>query len=191
MISDASDQLNESILMGRLPNFTSDMANALQNRLVRGVAMQAGGRKGSGDDSIYLVKGKGWVEFAGGAELETERIQTILHEKDYPVKHHKRVSGTRLEFDKAMISIVLNVGGLIHTVGDEGNILDVRMGDLCADPEKADFVRKITESVFRVGKAIGVYSSEETYEGVWATHRETILKNRGHVTSSLKRSGRR
>ena len=87
MISDASDQLNESILMGRLPNFTSDMANALQNRLVRGVAMQAGGRKGSGDDSIYLVKGKGWVEFAGGAELETERIQTILHEKDYPVKH--------------------------------------------------------------------------------------------------------
>ena len=186
MISDASDQLNESRLMGRLPNFTSDMANALQNRIVRGVAMQAGGRKGSGDDSIYLMKGKGWIEFAGCAELEAERIEAILSEKDYPFKHHEHVSGVRLEFDKAMISIVLNVGGLIHTVDEDGNILDVRMGDLCADQDSADFVRKITESVFRVGKAIGVYSSEETYESVWATHRDTILKNRGHVTSSLK-----
>ncbi|MDP6542292.1 MAG: DUF2889 domain-containing protein, partial [Phycisphaerales bacterium] len=186
MINEASDQLNESRLMGRLPNFTSDMANALQNRLVRGVAMQAGGRKGSGDDSVYLVKGKGWIEFAGCAEFEAERIETILSEKDYPFKHHEHVSGVRLEFDKAMISIVLNVGGLIHTVDEDGNILDVRMGDLCADQDSADFVRKITESVFRVGKAIGVYSNEETYESVWSTHRETILKNRGHVTSSLK-----
>ncbi len=186
MISEASDQLNEAILMGRLPNFSSDMANALHNRLVRGVSMQAGGRKGSGEDSVYLVKGKGWIEFASGAELEVERIQAILNEKNYPFKYHKRLSGTRLEFDKAMISIVLNVGGLIHTVGDDGRILDVRMGDLCADSEKTEFVRKITESVFRVGKAIGVYTTEETYESIWAMHRETILKNRGHVTSSLK-----
>ncbi len=186
MISEASDQLNESRLMGRLPNFTSDMANALQNRLVRGVAMQAGGRKGSGDDSVYLVKGKGWIEFAGCAELETERIEAILSEKDYEFIHHNRTSGTRLEFDKAMISIVLNVGGLINTVCEDGSIVDVRMGDLCADPEKTDFVRKITEAVYRVGKAIGVYREDETYESIWSVHRETILKNRGHVTSSLK-----
>ena len=186
LISDASDQLNESILMGRLPHFTSEMSNALQNRLVRGVAMQAGGRKGTPDDSVYLVRGKGWIEFAGGAEFETERIETILTEKDYPFKHHVHVSGTRLEFDKAMISIVLNVGGLIHTVDEDGSILDVRMGDLCADTNKAEFVRKITEAVFLVGKAIGVYRDDETYESVWSPHRNTIMVNRGHVTSSLK-----
>ena len=170
MISEASDQLNESRLMGRLPNFSSDMANALQSRIVRGVAMQAGGRKGSGEDSVYLVKGKGWIEFAGCAELEAERIEAILSDKDYAFIHHKRSSGTRLEIDKTMISIVLNVGGLIHTVDEDGSILDVRMGDLCADEEKTEFVRKITEAVYRVGKAIGVYREDETYESIWSVH---------------------
>ena len=35
------------------------------------------------------------------------------------------VPGTRIEFDKAMISIVLNVGGLIHTVEPDGDLSDL------------------------------------------------------------------
>jgi long-subunit acyl-CoA synthetase (AMP-forming) len=179
-------QLNESMLMDRLPGVTDTMIEVLRDRIVRGISLQAGGRSGSGPDTLYVLERKGSVLFAGGGDADRERIEPILVAHDYPHTHVRGVPGTRIEFDKAMITIVLNVGGLIHTVEPDGELTDLRMGDLCNDPTKAEFIHSTTRAVFDVGVSIGAYGPDETYEDVWAKHRATILKFAGHVTSSLK-----
>ena len=185
-INTYDEQLRESRLMRRLPNLTEDIRRALLARVVRGVSLQAGGRRGGGADTIYVLEREGSVVFAGGGDSERERIEMILTAHDYPFTHARGVPGTRIEFDKATISIVLNVGGLIHTVKPDGELTDIRMGDLCKDDSKADFVHRITRAVFDVGQAVGAYPADAVYEDIWATHRATILAHAGHVTSSLK-----
>jgi long-subunit acyl-CoA synthetase (AMP-forming) len=180
------EQLRESMLMGRLPGMTEEMAALLLDRVVRGISLQAGGRRGSGADTVYLLEKKGSLVFAGGGEAERNRIEEILTAHDYAFIHARGVPGTRIEFDKAMISIVLNVGGLIHTVRPDGELIDLRMGDLCKDPTKAGFVEQVTRAVFDVGRSIGAYPADAVYEEIWAGHRKTIMAFAGHVTSSLK-----
>ncbi|MDP6602483.1 MAG: AMP-binding protein [Phycisphaerales bacterium] len=184
--SEFQSQLNEAILMERLPGVTSEVQAAIEARLVRGISLQAGGRRGSGADTTYLLEKKGSIVFAGGGGFEQERIAAILQAHDYPFTHVPNAPATRIEFDKAMISIVLNVGGLIHMVKPSGECIDLRMGDLCLDQSKDEFVRQITRGVFDVGQANGAYSSDATWEEVWEGHRNIILKNKGHVTSSVK-----
>ncbi|MEE8384732.1 MAG: AMP-binding protein, partial [Dehalococcoidia bacterium] len=180
------EQLHESMLMQRLPGITEPMRDAALQRVVRGIALQAGGRRGSGPQTIYTLERKGTLVFAGGGDAERQRIEEVLTAHDYPAKHAHAVSGTRIEFDKAMISIVLNVGGLIHTVKPDGQLIDLRMGDLCKDPSKADFVNQITRAVFDVGRASGAYPPDADYQPIWAAHRATIMAHVGHLTSSLK-----
>ena len=180
------EQLRESALMERFPGLTEEMHNALLARVVRGISLQAGGRRGSGAETIYALERKGAIVFAGGGEFERERVEAILKAHDYPFTHARGVPGVRIEFDKATISIVLNVGGLIHTVKPDGQLIDLRMGDLCKDPAMSDFVSRVTRAVFNVGKAVGAYPPDAAYEEIWAVHRATILAHSGHVTSSLK-----
>jgi len=180
------EQLRESRLMGRLPGVGEDLSAALLDRVVRGVSLQAGGRRGGGAEAVYVLERKGKVVFAGGGETERERLEAILTGHHYPYHHARKVPGTRVEFDKAMISIVLNVGGLIHMVRPDGELIDLRMGDLCKDPTKAEFVERITRALFDVGQAAGAYPREATYEEIWSEHRATILAHADHVTSSVK-----
>jgi long-subunit acyl-CoA synthetase (AMP-forming) len=186
MMSTYREQLQESILMRRLPEAADDMVAALLDRVVRGVSFQAGGRRGSGADTVYILERKGAVVFAGGGAAERRRVEEILNNHHYPFSCVHNAPGTRIEFDKAMISIVLNVGGLIHTVTEEGALIDLRMGDLCKDPSKAEFVDRITRALFKVGQAAGAYPADAKYEEIWAAHRATILAHADHVTSSLK-----
>lgn len=180
------EQLRESRIMGRLGAFTDAMAAATLDRVVRGVSMQAGGRRGSGPEAAYVLEHKGALAFAGGGETERQRVEAILTAHEYPFRHARGVPGTRVEFDKAMISIVLNVGGLIHMVAPDGELIDLRMGDLCKDPTKAAFVDRVTRAVFDVGKSAGAYPPDADYEVVWSAHRARILADPDHVTSSVK-----
>ncbi|MHC5111222.1 MAG: AMP-binding protein [Planctomycetota bacterium] len=180
------EQLHEAMLLNRLKGVTKQMVDALLERVVRGVSLQAGGRRGSGSDTVYVLENKGTLVFADGGAEARDRIDSILAAHGYPCKQVRGVPGTRIEFDKAMISIVLNVGGLIHTTEPNGKLIDLRMGDLCNDPTKADFVDTVTRAVFEVGQAVGAYPDHLSYTDVWSKHLKTIIANKGHVTSSLK-----
>ncbi len=179
-------QLNEARLMDHLPGVTPEMIEELLNRVVRGVSMQAGGRRGSGPGTVYILERCGQVLFAGGSLSARQRIVDILGAHQYPCRHIPDVPATRVEFDKAMISIVINVGGLIHMVKPDGDLIDLRMGDLCLDPTHAEFVDCITRGVFDVGQAVGAYGAGDTYERVWEGLRSIILAHAKHVTSSVK-----
>lgn len=180
------EQIHESRLMQRLPGVGDNMVPAFIDRVVRGISLQAGGRRGAGRDTVYVLERKGSLLFAGGGDFERDRVDAILDAHAYPATHARGVPGTRIEFDKAMISIVLNVGGLIHMVKPSGELLDLRMGDLCKDPSKAEFVEAVTRAVFDVGRAAGAYPPDATYAEIWQPHRSTILAHAGHVTSSVK-----
>jgi long-subunit acyl-CoA synthetase (AMP-forming) len=179
-------QLRDAALMDRLPGVTPEMIDVLIGRIVRGVSMQAGGRRGSGADAVYILEARGSILFAGGSDEAAGRVGKVMAAHGYTARHIEGAPATRIEFDKAMISIVLNVGGLIHMVGRDGQLIDLRMGDLCLDQTKASFVDQITRAVFSVGRAIGAYGEAERYEDVWAGHRATILAHAKHVTSSVK-----
>ncbi|MFQ5495707.1 MAG: AMP-binding protein, partial [Phycisphaerae bacterium] len=179
------EQLHESVLMGRLGG-GEEMVSALLDRVVRGISLQAGGRRGAGAGTVYVLERKGSLVFAGGSGAARARIEVILGAHGYPYTHARDVPGTRIEFDKAMISIVLNVGGLIHTVKESGELIDLRMGDLCKDPTKKEFVHRVTRAVFDVGLAVGAYPPDAGYDDIWAKHEATIQSFAGHVTSSLK-----
>lgn len=179
-------QLTEAQLLDALPGLTPEVIDALTGRIVRGVSMQAGGRRGSGAETVYILERRGSVLFAGGDARAGERIRDILGARSYPARHIPGVPATRVEFDKAMISCVINVGGLIHMVRPDGDLIDLRMGDLCTDPTHAEFVDRVTRAVFDVGRAAGAYGPADTYERVWEGHRATILAHARHVTSSVK-----
>lgn len=181
-----TEQLTQAALLDRLPGVDEQMIDALINRLVRGISLQAGGRRGAGPKAVYILEPRGSIEFAGGGQAEQDRVAKLLTDRQYPFRHVRDVPPKRIEFDKAMISIVLNVGGLIHAVAPDGELCDLRMGDLCSDPQHATFVQEATKAVFDVGQAAGAYSRVDHYEDVWAEHRATILRFAGHVTSSLK-----
>ncbi len=181
-----ADQLNESKLLGRLPGIDTETTDRIMGRVARGIALQAGGRQGTGPDAVYVLERKGALIFAGGGEMEQQRIATVLSDHDYPFRHIQNVPATRIEFDKAMISIILNVGGLIHVVDEEGALCDLRMGDLVKDEKHSVFVESITRAVFDVGRAVGAYGTEVSYEEVFGEHKATMLKFAGHVTSSIK-----
>ncbi len=185
-VSNFEEQIHESVLMGRLVGVDDAMVQAIIDRIVRGISLQAGGRRGMGKETVYILERKGSLVFAGGGEAEQARIESILNAHRYPFHHTKGVPGTRVEFDKAMISIVLNVGGLIHTVEPSGELNDLRMGDLCQDETKAAFVERVTRAVFNVGLSSGAYPQDACYEDIWAKHRATIMSFAGHMTSSLK-----
>lgn len=180
------EQLRESRMMGRLGVFSDAMTAAVLEHVIRGVSIQAGGRRGTGPEATYVLERKGTLAFAGGGERERQRIDAILKAHEYPFRHVQGVPRTRVEFDKAMISIVLNVGGLIHMVNPDGGLIDLRMGDLCKDPSKAAFVDRITRAVFDVGKAAKAYPPDAEYEKVWSGHHATIIAHADHVTSSVK-----
>ncbi len=180
------DQLHEAVLLDRLGGVSEEMVDALLSRVVRGISLQAGGRRGAGAESVYLLERKGKLVYADGGDEAQNRIETILSAHAYPATQVAGVPGSRIEFDKAMISIVLNVGGLIHVTEESGKLLDLRMGDLCQDPTKAAFVEQLTRAVFDVGKAVGAYPDHASYDDIWAGHRKTILSFAGHVTSSIK-----
>ncbi len=186
MMQTFRNQIRESVLPGRLPQLADDMIRAVCDRVVRGVALQAGTRRGTGTEAVYVIEGKGRIICAGGGDAERDRIISILSERDYPCENIADATGARIEFDKAMISIVLNVGGLIHVVNPDGSLNDLRMGDLCADPSKREFVDEITRAVFEVGRWCGAYTAEDAYDSVWAGGQAIIRKSAGHITSSLK-----
>jgi len=186
VINTYAEQLHEAVLLQRLPTVNEEMRKTLLDRVVRGISLQAGGRRGSGAETIYILERKGSLVFAGGGDAERRSIENILTAHGYPFTHARGVPGTRIEFDKGMISIVLNVGGLIHAVDAEGELVDLRMGDLCKDPTKTEFVEQITRAVFNVGLAAGAYPPETRYQDVWPEHLATILAHAGHVTSSVK-----
>lgn len=179
-------QLNEAALMDRLPGMTPEMIDVLIGRVVRGVSMQAGGRRGSGASAVYILEARGSIHFAGGSAAAASRVNEVLAAHGYTGRHIAGVPATRVEFDKAMISIVLNVGGLIHMVRDDGALIDLRMGDLCTDITKKEFVDRVTRAVFDVGRAIGAYGPADSYDAVWGGHRAIILAHADHVTSSVK-----
>jgi long-subunit acyl-CoA synthetase (AMP-forming) len=180
------EQLVEASLLDRLPGVTQEMIDVLLARLIRGVSLQAGGRRGSGAGTVYIKQPKGSIVFSGGGQDAQDRVEAVFSEHGYPAVRIRGAPASRVEFDKAMISIVLNVGGLIHAVRDDGEIIDLRMGDLCLNPAHEEFVRTITRAVFDVGRSCGAYDPDDDYDAIWSEHRATILRSAGHVTSSLK-----
>ncbi|MCH7870770.1 MAG: hypothetical protein IID33_03630, partial [Planctomycetes bacterium] len=91
------EQLRESVLLRRLPDVDEEIVAALLDRVVRGISLQAGGRRGSGADTVYILERKGTLVFAGGGDFEQRRISVILSNHGYPATHARHGPGTRIE----------------------------------------------------------------------------------------------
>src|SRR6185503_20162600 len=115
------ERLEESTLLGRLPDLWPEIMPRIIGRLLRGVTIQTGLRDGSGADVVYHPGPSGITRLAGGDEAVRERAWRILSERGVWIELAKHSSATRLEFDKAMVNLTANVLGQLYAIDAAGS----------------------------------------------------------------------
>ena len=182
------EKLEESILMGRLPDLWPDHMPIIVGHLLRGVTFQTGIRQGTGGETIYYPGARGISVLAGGSEAVRHRCATLLSQLGGWFDESPKVSPTRLEFEKAIANLTSNLLGLIYAFDDEGNFAPLTVGDILL-PERETDVRELVLRVVEVGRVVKVFAPTEDAEAVFQHVRERMRSVQGHVPSSLQSIG--
>ncbi len=177
--------IEESIAFGRLPELWPDRMPRLVGKLLRGVTIQTGQRDGDGAAAIYRPGQSGRTQITGGDALNRARIVELLGSLGGSVEMAAHTSATRVEFDKALINLCVNLLGQLHAIDDAGRFRTMTIREIL-DEEGTGETRELAGHVIAVGRAVGVYAAEED---AGALHTQMIEGARlvlDHVPSSLQ-----
>jgi hypothetical protein len=176
--------LEESTLLGRLPDLWPDMMPNLVGRLFRGVTLQTGQRLGSGNDAIYVPGPPGLTRLSGTDRKGCAQLSDQLKKLGLLTEAQNSISPTRLEFDKALVNLTSNLLGQITALRPDGIFRPKRVRDVYC-PENAATVQAMTEVIWRTGKSVNAYC-EETIDDL-STMLEKITSNHAdHIPSGLQ-----
>lgn len=179
------EKLEESTLFGRLPDLWPELMPEIVSHLLRGVTMQTGLREGSGAGTTYRPGPAALTRIAGGSARLRQRAVEILTGRGGWYEDAADGSPTRIEFDKGLVNITCNLLGQIQAIDDAGNFRALNVGEILGGENEAEAAR-LTAHVVAVGRAVKVYSADETSERVLETMYGTSRLHRGHVPSSLQ-----
>lgn len=179
------EKIEEATVYGRLPDLWPDVMPRIVGRLLRGVTIQTGVREGSGPDAIYRPGPSGLTQLAGGGDATRRRVHALLAGKGAWVELAADESPTRLEFNKAMINLVCNLLGQIYSIDSTGRFRTMRVDDIVT-PDHEPEMRRLAETVLRVGKAVKVFDKDEAFEPVFQRVLHGCDRHRQHVPSSLQ-----
>jgi hypothetical protein len=184
------EQLEESTLLGRLPDLWPELMPRIVGRLLRGVTIQTGVRDGIGADAIYQPGPGGITQLAGGDDWFRERAEFVCraHGGWFEVAQHS--SATRLEFDKAMVNLTANLLGQLYAIDEQGRFTLLRVREILMAEHEAR-MRELVEHVFTIGRAVRAYDASDSVEQLFATMMETNQQHYDHVPSSLQWVGLR
>lgn len=147
------ERLEESILLGRLPDLWPDYMPRIVGRLLRGITIQTGVRDGTGADAIYRPGPRGITRLAGGDQKLRERACELLRRRGGWFELARHSSPTRLEFDKALVNLTSNLLGQFYAIDAEGKFKPLRVREIVTverEPEMRDLARHVWE----VGRAV-------------------------------------
>ncbi len=184
------ERLEESTLLGRLPDLWPDVMPRIVGRLLRGVTIQTGVRDGVGVDAIYQPGPSGITRLAGGDTWFRERTAEILcaHGGWFEVAPHS--SATRLEFDKAMVNLTVNLLGQLFAIDEAGRFTPLRVREIVT-PEHERAMRELVVHVLAVGRAVKAYGPTDNVEDLHREMLDTNHQHDDHVPSSLQWVGLR
>jgi hypothetical protein len=184
------ERLEESTLLGRLPDLWPDLMPRIVGKLLRGVTIQTGLRDGSGAGAVYQPGPRGITRLAGGDERVRRRTCELLRERGAWVELARDSSATRLEFDKAMVNLSSNLLGQIYAIDAGGRFLPLRVREIVT-PEREPELRTLMHHVFDVGVAVKAYSANEDFDALFAHVLHTNHEHGEHIPSSLQWLGLR
>jgi hypothetical protein len=124
------EQLEESTLLGRLPDLWPDLMPRIVGRLLRGVTIQTGVRDGGGTEAVYHPGPRGITRLAGGDQKLRERACEMLRARGGWFQLARHSSATRLEFDKAMVNLTANLLGQLYAIDPRGHFTPLRVRDI-------------------------------------------------------------
>jgi hypothetical protein len=184
------EKIEESILLGRLPDLWPDLMPGVVGRLMRGVTIQTGAREGIGAEAVYLPGPSGITRLAGGDANLREHGCRILSGKGGWFELAAHSSATRLEFDKAMVNLTTNFLGQLYAIDSRGAFRPLTVGEIMVPAHESD-IRELALHVFAVGKAVKAYGPNEDFEPMFRELKATCRMHEAHVPSSLQWVGLR
>lgn len=179
------ERLEESILLGRLPDLWPDLMPRIVGRLLRGVTIQTGVRDGIGANAVYQPGPRGITRLAGGDQKLRERACELLRGRGAWFELARHSSATRLEFDKAMVNLTTNLLGQFYAIDAQGKFTPLRVREIVIAEHEAE-IRQLAQQVFAVGRAVKAYAADEQFETIFAQMLETTHQHDDHVPSSLQ-----
>ena len=179
------ERLEESTLLGRLPDLWPEFMPRIVGRLLRGVTIQTGTRGGTGADAVYYPGPSGITRLAGGDRQSRERALQIFREHGGWFELAQHSSATRLEFDKAMVNLTANLLGQLYAIDEGGNFRSLRVREIVTREHEPE-MQRLARHVFDVGLAVRAYRPEDDFDTLFAQMLETNHQHDDHVPSSLQ-----
>ncbi|MBL9168921.1 MAG: hypothetical protein JNN07_14370 [Verrucomicrobiales bacterium] len=179
------EKLEESTLLGRLPDLWPDLMPLLIGRLMRGVTIQTGIREGDGADAIYRPGPPGSTRIAGGSPEQRRRAHQLLCQRNGDFEIADKASPTRVEFDKALINLSANFLGQLAALDDNGRFRALTIGEVLQRVGEPGIL-ELTRWVVAVGKAVRAYEAHEQPEQIVVPVLESLHAHADHVPSSLQ-----
>lgn len=184
------ERLEESTLLGRLPDLWPDLMPRIVGRLVRGVTIQTGLRDGSGANTVYEPGPRGITRLAAGDEAVRRRAHELLQGRGGWFELARHSSATRLEFDKAMVNLTSNLLGQLYAIDARGHFSPLRVSQIVTT-EHEPAMRELTRHVLATGRAVRAYSPDENFEEIFQHMLQTNHQHDDHIPSSLQWVGLR
>lgn len=178
------EKLEEAVLFGRLPDLWPVAMPRLIGKLIRGVTVQTGQRSGNGFAAVYRPGPPGLTRLAGGDAVERDRCARLLAGSG-PWFEAAGETPTRVEFDKALVNLTVNLLGQSMAIADTGNFQTLTVGQIL-DRGSDGEARQLAEEVIRVGRAVGAFGVGEDFETLFAGVRQSSAHYLNHVPSSLQ-----
>ena len=179
------ERLEESTLLGRLPDLWPDLMPRIIGHLLRGVTIQTGVRDGVGAEAVYHPGPRGITRIAGGEQSIRTRAFELLRSRGGWFELTENSSATRLEFDKAMVNLIANLLGQLYAIDVQGNFRLLRVKQI-ATTEHREEIRTLTRHVFEVGRAVKAYRPSESFDTILQSVLDTTHQHDEHVPSSLQ-----
>ena len=178
------ERLEESTLLGRLPDLWPDLMPHIIGHLLRGVTIQTGLREGAGPEAIYRPGPRGITRLAGGEAKLRQRACELLRGRGGWFELAPYGSATRLEFDKAMVNLSTNLLGQFYGL-EAGRFTPLRVREIVTAEHERE-IRDLARHVFEVGRAVKAYGAGEKFEEVFANMLETTHQHDEHIPSSVQ-----
>jgi hypothetical protein len=177
--------LEESTLLGRLPDLWPDLMPPIIGRLMRGVTIQTGLRRGAGASAVYLPGPSGRTVLAGGDPAARAAATLRLARCGGWYEDAREVPATRVEFNKALVNLAINVFGQLAAIDDAGRFRVLTVGEI-GSPDRHARILELVRAVLLVGQSVGVFRRDESADALFRETLEAMVPAAGHVPSSLQ-----
>lgn len=177
--------LEESTLLGRLPDLWPELMPRVVGRLMRGVTIQTALRRGGGSGAAYRPGPRGRTQLCGGDPAARAGAARLLTRCGGWFEDAGNTPPTRVEFDKALVNLATNVFGQLAAIDASGRFSVLTVGEI-GRPDRHARILELVEAVMLVGRGVGVYRPDESPEMVFRATLQWLAPAAAHVPSSLQ-----